>query len=303
MDPTKQTKKGTSQHRMKQDCTILCVNTSLQDAYACLWRYKWNHIMISFIAFLPFTSVGLFGFFDLFFLPRPSHEIVPEGYNLSFILYILTTYFWAIPCIILWHRLYLLGPQHLIRRKIWPILTRSFVMMTKVLMLIGLGSMLIIAFLAILIFGITYLGLNESISDFIQLTDNEFMRYILIISVTGIITYLAFLRFSLAICARTIGKRVGLLTSWRLTEKNTFRMFLSFIAIFLPMLTLSFSLLYIYQTAIGLDLFYSGEILSPISYVHIFILAPVITLPLSAICSQCASFYRHCGGEECEQDK
>ena len=33
-----------------------------------------------------------------------------------------------------------------------------------------------------------------------------------------------------------------------------------------------------------------------------FILAPIITLPLSAICSQCASYYRLCGGEDCVQD-
>lgn len=288
---------------MKQDCTILCINTSLKDAYACLWHYKWNHLMISFIAFLPFTLVGLLGLFDPFFLPRASHEIVPEGYNLSFILYILTTYLWAIPCVILWHRLYLLGPQHLLRRKIWPILTRSFVMMTKVLFLVGICSLLTIAFLALLAFIVSYLDLNDSISDFIRLTDSEFMRYIVIISVTGTITYLVFLRFSLAICARTIGKRIGLLTSWRLTEKNTFRMFLSFVSIFMPVLAISLGLLYIYQMSVGLDLFYSGEILNTVSYIHIFILAPVITLPLSAMCSQCASFYRHCGGEDCTQDK
>tara|TARA_R110002073_G_scaffold270732_2_gene434034 strand:+ start:551 stop:1330 length:780 start_codon:yes stop_codon:yes gene_type:complete len=259
--------------------------------------------MISFIAFLPFTLVGLLGLFDPFFLPRASHEIVPKGYNLSFMLYILTTYFWAIPCVILWHRLYLLGPQHLLRRKIWPILTRSFVMMTKVLFLVGLSSMLIIAFLAILTLIVSYLDLNDSISDFIKLTDSEFMRYIVIISVTGMITYLVFLRFTLAICARTIGKRIGLFTSWRLTKKNTFRMFLSFVAIFMPVLTFSLGILYIYQKSIGLDLFYSGEILNTSSYIHIFILAPVITLPLSAMCSQCASFYRHCGGEDCDPDK
>lgn len=273
------------------------------DTYKCLWHYKWNHLFISFVAFFPFVAFGLLGLFDPFFLPRLSHEMVPEGYNLSFALYILSTYFWAIPCFILWHRLYLLGPGHLLRRKIWPILTRSFVMMSKVLFLVGICSMLAIISISVLAFLVNYFGLNDSIYDFFALTDSEFMRYSIILSVTLIITYLVFLRFSLAISARTIGKRIGLLTSWKLTEKNTTRMLLSFVATNLPLIGLSFGLIYVYQALLGTDLFYSGEILTAFSYLHIFILAPIITLPLSALCSQCASFYRHCGGEECNQDK
>ncbi|MBL4601825.1 MAG: hypothetical protein JKY84_03685 [Emcibacteraceae bacterium] len=284
---------------MNNDCSILCINTSLKDAYKCLWHYKWNHLFISFIAFLPFTIVGLLGLFDPFFLPRFSHEQVPVGYNLSFILYILTTYLWGIPCVILWHRLYLLGPEHLIRRKIWPIITRSFVLMSKVLFLVGLCVLLAIILVSMLAFAISYFNLNDSISDFIKLTDNEFIRYMAIISIAGLVTYLVFLRFSLAICARTIGKKIGLRTSWRLTEKNTFRMFLSFMVVFLPATALSIALIYLYQYTLGLDPFYSGETLDTITYIHIFILAPAITLPISAMCSQCASFYRHCGGEDC----
>jgi len=175
-------------------------------------------------------------------------------------------------------------------------------MMSKVLFLVGLGAMLTIALIAAFAFVVSLLDLNDSISDFIELTDSEFMRYIAIISVTSLITYLVFLRFTLAICARTIGKRIGLLTSWRLTEKNTFRMFLCFMTVLVPAISFSIAVTYFYQVVFGIDLFYSGEILSTMSYVHIFILAPIITLPLSAMCSQCASFYRHCGGEECTQD-
>lgn len=286
---------------MSNDCSPLCINTSIKDAYGCLWRYKGNHLLISYIAFLPFTVVGLLGFFDPFFLPRSSHELVPDGYNLSFILYILTTYFWAIPCVILWHRLYLLGPQHLLRRKIWPILTRSFVILSKVLFLIGLCAMVILLLIAIFSFFISYLGLNDSISNFIELTETEFMRYVVIVTIASSVTYLVFLRFSLAICARTIGKRIGLRTSWRLTEKNTFRMLLSFLTVFLPTLIITFGIIFTYQSLLNLNLFYSGELLDTMSYVHIFILAPIITLPLCATCSQCASFYRHCGGEDCTQ--
>ncbi len=290
-------------HTMTKECTTLCIKTSMIDAYRCLWHYKWNHLFISFIAFIPFVSIGLLGLFDPFFLPRSSHEMVPEGYNLSFGLYILSTYVWAIPCFILWHRLYLLGPEHLLRKKIWPILTRSFVMLSKVLFLVGICSLLAIASIATLAFLVNYFGLNDSISDFIELTDSEFMRYAVILSVILIITYLVFLRFSLAISARTIGKRIGLITSWKLTEKNTVRMLVSFVATNLPIIAATIGIIYMYQLALGTDLFYSGQILTPFAYLHILILAPIITLPLSALCSQCASFYRHCGGEDCLQDK
>lgn len=286
---------------MRFECSPICINTSLKEAYSFLWYYKWNHILISFLAFLPFTLIGLLGLFDPFFMPRASTELVPNGYNLSFILYIFSTYIWALPCVILWQRLYLLGPEHLLRRKIWPILTRSLVIMSKVLFLIGIASLITIALLVLLLFLMNKLNLNDSVSDFIDLSDDEFMRFVAIITITGLITYLVFLRFSLAICARTIGKRIGLLTSWRLTEKNTMRMFLSFISIVLPTIGLTYGFVYLYQTSLGLNLFYSGEMLSKLNYLHIFILAPVITLPLSAMCSQCASFYRHCGGVECPQ--
>lgn len=288
---------------MKDEKTILCLVTSLKDAYSSLWRYKRNHILISFMAFLPFTVFGLLGFFDPFFLPRSSDELVPAGYNLSFILYIVTTYLWSIPCIILWYRLYMLGPEHLLRRKIWPILTRSYVLMSKVLFLIGVFAILAILLIAALAMLISYLNLDSSVSDFLELTDTEFTRFIMITFVVGLITYVFFLRFSLAISARTIGKKIGFMTSWRLTQRSTFRMFLSFMAIFVPTVFLSLFAVYVYQWLLNIDLFYSGKILSTMSYIHIFILAPVITLPLSATCSQCASFYRHCGGEACDIDQ
>ncbi|MDG1438605.1 MAG: hypothetical protein P8P98_06470, partial [Emcibacteraceae bacterium] len=159
---------------MKFDCNPLCMNTSLKESYGALWHYKWNHLLISYLAFLPFTLVGLFGLLDPFFLPRASTELVPDGYNMSFGLYIATTYFWALPCFILWHRLYLLGPEHLMKRKIWPILTRSFVIMSKVLFLIGLASLICALLIGGLLFLINAFGLNDSVSDFSDLSDNEF---------------------------------------------------------------------------------------------------------------------------------
>lgn len=257
--------------------------------------------MISFLAFLPFTITGLSGLFDPFFTPRLSTEIVPHGYNLSFLLYILTTYLWAIPCMILWQRLYLLGPDHLLRKKIWPILTRSFVLISKVLYLVGIASLVIIGSVIVLLYLLNVSGLDQSLSDFFILSENELFRYVMIFGGAGFITYLVFLRFSLAMCARTIGKRIGLLTSWRLTENNTTRMFISFMSVILPAIIFTLLFLKIYQAMFGINLFFSGEMLNTVSYIHIFVLAPIITLPLSAMCSQCASFYRHCGGEDCPQ--
>ncbi len=254
-------------------------------------------MLISYIAFFPFSLAGFLGLLDPFFEPRSSLELVPSGYNLSFFLFIATTYLWALPCVILWHRLYLLGPEHLLRRKIWPILTRSFVLISKVLFLVGVCVTVAALLVIMLTFTIEFLNIDDSISNFLELSDVEFIRYLSIVSITGLLTYLVFLRFTLAICARTIGKRMGLLASWRLTEKNTFRMFLSFAAIIVPTGLITFGVLYLYQSLIGINLFFSGEMLGTASYVHLFILAPVITLPLGSMCSQCASFYRHCGGE------
>ena len=283
---------------MNKECSKLCINTSLRDAYSCLWRFKVNHLFISYLAFFPFTLVGLLGLLDPFFLPRTSLEMVPEGYNLAFILFIFTTYLWGIPCFILWHRLYLLGPEHLWRRKIWPILTRSFVMMFKVLFLIGICVMFALILMVTLSFTIELFAHDNSLNNFLELNDNEYFRNASIATLTGLLTYFLFLRFSLAICSRSIGKRMGLLTSWKLTEKNTFRMFCCFMAIFIPSIIASLISVTLYQLFFSIDLFYSDEILSAVNYMHIFVLAPVITLPLGALSSQCSSFYRHCGGED-----
>lgn len=277
------------------------MKTSLKDAYSCLWRFKWQHLFISYLAFLPFTLAGILGMLDPFFLPRSSYEIVPDGFNLSFIIFITTTYLWSIPCIILWHRLYLLGPENLLRKKIWPILTRSFVIISKVLFLIGICVFVALIMLFVAAYLLELFQVNNEIPSFVELSDNEFLRYFIVVFITGLIAYLTFLRFSLAVCARTIGKRVGLRASWQLTEKNTIRMFISFMAIFIPASTIALGLVHLYQNAININLFFSGEMLAISSYLHIFVLAPIITLPLSAMTSQCASFYRHCGGEDCDQ--
>ncbi|MBT6032663.1 MAG: hypothetical protein HOH19_08810 [Kordiimonadaceae bacterium] len=147
-------------------------------------------------------------------------------------------------------------------------------------------------------FTIELFALDDSLTNFLELNDNEYFRYASIVSLTGLLIYFLFLRFSLAICSRSIGKRMGLLTSWKLTEKNTLRMFCSFMAILIPIIIITFVSLALYQFIFSIDLFYSGEILRTTTYIHIFVLAPVITLPLGALSSQCSSFYRHCGGED-----
>jgi len=286
---------------MNPQCSPISIRTNLKEASSCLWRFKWKHILISYIAFLPFTLVGISGLLDAFFLPRSSLEQVPDGYNFSFFMFILTTYFWAVPCFVLWHRLYLLGPEHLLRRKIWPILTRSFVLFLKVLMMIGICILLAVIFAILMSLFISLLNLNTTFSDLLELSDYEYLRYVSTISLTLFFAYLIFLRFSLAISARTIGKRIGMATSWRLTKTNTLRMFFCYLTILLPIMALSMGVLFVYQALFELDLFFSGEILNRETYVHIFLLAPVLCLPIAASCSQCASFYRHCGGEECSQ--
>ena len=287
---------------MKFECSPIYIKSSLKDAYTCLWHFKWNHLFISYLAFLPFTFAGILGFLDAFFLPRLSTELVPEGYNVSFILFVVTTYLWAIPCFVLWNRLYLLGPGHFFKRRVWPILTRSIVLIFKVLMMIGIFVILAVIFIIIFTVLIDFLNLDNSISDFLDLSNNEYLGFATLISLTFFFAYLIFLRFSLAISARMIGKRIGLVTSWKLTKKNTLRMFYCYILILLPAIILSVSIVLGYQAILNLDLFYSGEILTRSDYIHIFLLAPAICLPIAASCSQCSSFYRHCGGVECKQD-
>ncbi len=280
---------------MTINCTELCIRSSIRQAYGCLWHYKFQHILISIVAVLPFCLAGFSGVLDPVFLVSPGAEKMPEGFNSAFAVFILTTFIWAIPVTVLWHRLYLLGPEHLIRKKIWPLITRSLSVISHSLIFFGLG--LIAA--AVITWGVLYLRVMSNSEKMAgTITEMGQMEYALY--VFGILVVLSFLlliglRFSMAFSSLTIGKSLRFTTSWRMTRKNTFRMLVATLAGGLPLLGVVIMVLWLANHFFQIDLLAGTAPEPDMIYIFVLLAAPVLTLPMAILCSLTSTFYRHCG--------
>jgi len=285
------------------ECTKLCILSSLRQAYHCLWHYKLQHIMIAITAVLPFCLAGFLGLLAPVFSVSSPLKIMPDGFNLSFSILVLTTIIWAFPVTILWHRLYLLGPEHLIRRRIWPLITRSFTIISHSLILFGLGLMAAIA----TIWSIIYLRMitdsRQMVGTITEMGRLEYALYSL-----GIILVISFLllialRFSMAFASQAIGKSMRLTTSWRITRQNTFRMLVATCLGALPLLGLQVITLGAAKYYLQIDIF-SGSAPEPyMIYLFVLIFSPILTSPLAILCSLSSTFYRHCGCAEFRESK
>lgn len=285
------------------ECNPLSIFSSVRQAYHCLWHYKLQHVMIALVAALPFCLAGAFGLLDPVFAITPAMENVPDGFNLSFALLVLTTFIWAFPVIILWHRLYLLGPEHLIRRKVWPLITRSLKVISHSLIFFGMGLITAIAITAGILY-LRFLVKSEAMTGTItEMGQLEYALYILGAVILICFLVIVALRLSMAFSAQAIGKSLGFITSWRMTRRNTFRMLAAALIGGLPLLALDAALLRLAETLFRIDLL-AGTAPEPyMIYLFVLLFAPVLALPLALLCSLTASFYRHCGCAEFRENR
>ena len=283
---------------MTIECTKLQIFPTVRQAYSCLWHYKLQHILISLVAVLPFCLAGFWGFLEQVFSVTSVTENMPDGFNQSFAILVLTTFIWAIPVIILWHRLYLLGPEHLFRKRAWPLITRSLKVISHSLVLLGMGMLATVT----VIWGIFYLrimsdaeGMTGTITEMSQ---REYTLYMVAIIVVLVFLLTIALRFSMAFSSLTIGKSLRFTASWRLTRKNTFRMLLATLFGGLPLATIAVATLLFANHYFQIDLLAHTAPDPDMIYIFILITAPILTLPLAILCSLTSTFYRHCGCAE-----
>lgn len=257
--------------------------------------------MISLAAALPFCLAGFFGALDPVFSVSSVTEQMPEGFNLSFGILIMTTFIWSIPVTILWHRLYLLGPEHLIRKKIWPLITRSFYVISHSLVLFGMG---LVASMGIT-WGVLYLRVISESEDMAgTITEMGQMEYALyIFGIFIVLTFLLIiaLRFSMAFSSLTIGKSLRFTTSWKMTRKNTFRMLVATLLGCMPLIGVVVATLWAANYYYQIDLL-AGTAPDPeMIYIFVLLASPVLALPVAILCSLASTFYRHCGCAEFQE--
>ncbi|PCI46990.1 MAG: hypothetical protein COB49_07760 [Alphaproteobacteria bacterium] len=251
--------------------------------------------MISILAVLPFCLAGFQGYFDPVLAVSPTTQSLPEGFNLSFAILVFTTFIWAVPVIILWHRLYLLGPEHLVRKKVWPLITRSLSVIHHSMVFFGIGLVMAIAITG----GILYLRvMSESENMAGTITEMGQMEYALYIF--GIFVICSFLlglalRLSMAFSSLTIGKKLSYTASWCLTRRNTFRMLAATLIGGIPLLGIEAALVWGGKYYFHIDLLAATAPEPDMIYIFVLLSSPLLTLPVAILCSLASTFYRHCG--------
>lgn len=283
---------------MEIDCTKLSILSSLRQAYHCLWHYKVQHFMISIVASLPFCLAGFFGFLDPVFSVSSGAIIMPDGFNVSFVILICTTFVWAIPVTILWHRLYLLGPEHLMRRKIWPLITRSLKIISHSLILFGGGLVFAIAITGAVLY-LRVMGESEQMVGTIsEMGSREYALYIFGILIVLSVLLLIALRLSMAFSSHAIGKSMRFTTSWQITSKNTFRMLVTTLIGVAPLGLIQVTVIWAGNYFFHIDLLSGTAPSSQMIYSFVLVFSPLLALPLAILCSLTSTFYRHCGCAE-----
>ncbi|WP_321395185.1 hypothetical protein [Emcibacter sp.] len=264
------------------------------DAYRCLWHFRLQHILVSLFAFLPFCLAGYLGYLDPLLTTGNSRTHVPEGFQLAFILMMITTFVWLVPSVILWHRLFLLGPEHLLRRRLWPLITRSFHFSIKIL--VFLGVLLIILFL--LSSGVLML-LNQIALERQGSVDAigivELTVYLTAAGILGLLALAIGLRLSLSFSAQSIGKKLSFRSSWDLTRTLTGHMLLGLLLGLVLPVTVVVALHWFFVWLWGLNIFSALSEGRYGIFLLIFALSPLLSLPLAYFCSQTSVFYRNCG--------
>lgn len=285
------------------ECTELCIFSSIRQAYGCLWHYKLQHIMISIAAALPFCLAGFFGALDPVFSVSSGAEQMPDGFNLSFALLVLTTFIWAVPVIILWHRLYLLGPEHLIRKKVWPLITRSLRVISHSLVLFGMGLVAAVG----ITWGVIYLRLmseSEGMAGTItEMGQTEYILYVFAIMIVAAFLLIIALRFSMAFSSLTIGKSLRFTTSWDMTRKNTLAMLAATFGGGIPLMLVVVAVIRAADHYCQIDLL-AGTAPDPdMIYIFVLLASPILALPVAILCSLTSTFYRHCGCAEFRESR
>jgi len=280
---------------MAIECTKLNIFAAVRQAYSCLWHYKVQHILISVIAALPFCIAGLHGALLPVLSATSAVDTVPEGYNLSFAILVLSSFFWLMPCLILWHRLYLLGPEHLIRRKLWALISRTVYIISHSLIFIGMALIAATATTAAILYLRIRLGASMNGATIATASQAEYLLYTTGFFIFFCLIAIAIIRFSMAYSSLSIGKKLGFRTSWQLTRRNTASMFLSMVVMLAPLVLISLLTLWAANVIWNIDLF-SGDVMNnDLAYYYILFTSPLLCLPIAGFCSLTSTFYRHCG--------
>ncbi|WP_417316759.1 hypothetical protein [Emcibacter sp.] len=275
----------------KRDKSLI---TCILEAYGCLWHFRFQHILISLFAFLPFCLAGYLGYLEPVLTGPDSREGIPEGFQFSFFLLIATTFIWLVPSAILWHRLFLLGPEHFMRRKFWPLISRSFHFSIKILVFLGVILVLMFLLSSAVLMILNQINLDQqgSVETVGSLELTVYLSAAAIISLLGLAIGL---RLSLAFAAQSIGKTLSFRSSWDLTRTLTGHMLFSLLIGVIPSLGIVTAVQFIVLRLTGLDLFAGWAGGREEQFLMIFALSPLMSLPLAFACAQTSVFYRNCG--------
>ncbi|MAU40875.1 MAG: hypothetical protein CMF31_04560 [Kordiimonas sp.] len=264
---------------------------AIREAYYCLlhcWQY---HLLIAYLVTLPYTIAGLLGGLDPLMMPTTSLDAVPAGYYSALALMFLTVAIWPIPCVVLWQRLYLLGPSQMLRKRFWPLLTRT--VQFVIVFLISFGCIMALGGIVLFLM----MTLITPLLDRVPIIENvEVFTMGIAAALLMLVMMVASVRLGLLFVSQAIGRQMSFRQAWQVTQGNTVRMISVSITGFVPMLALFLLVVYGLRQVICpafMTLTLSEN--TSLNFLLLFAFSPVLTLPLAYLAAQMSVFYRCLG--------
>lgn len=199
-----------------------------REALTLVWSLRSQHIVLAYIAVLPFTVMASLGWLDpvLQFKMGTTADQLPPGFVSALLLTLVWSWGWVGLCALFWFRLYLTGPANFLRMTP-PQLLEMWGRLMGYLLLLVAGFTLIGLLVASLLTAITLLGAG-SLSPMTSSLGSVVITALVFFFIT-----LA-LRFMLTIIGISVDVRISLRQSWHIMKGHSVAAFLVLLLLALP---------------------------------------------------------------------
>ncbi|MDA5192763.1 hypothetical protein [Govanella unica] len=181
--------------------------TLARDALRDLWDARRFHVILSLIAVLPRAVMDAFGLLSPYYAGVLA-QTLPPGYWQAALLFLLWAALWNTPMLVLWFRRFMVGPQDVLRLGLGQLTQRSLLFLGySFLLIVGIGVIVMLSTVV----------LSGILSIFASGKSAAALPFgFLLVLVIGLYFFFG-TRFMLTFGALTVGERLSLRDSWRLT--------------------------------------------------------------------------------------
>lgn len=169
-----------------------------------VWSLKGPHALLALVTVAPYTLMGVSGLLDPFFTAATT-KTIPEGYLTSAVLMFVWAILWNTPAALLWYRMFLVGPDQLLKLPLGALRDRILRMLGAFLLF---GVMVAGAGLA----GMVVIGIVVAATGIATMNQGVMMAVVLVVAL------LLGGRLCLTFASIALGHRLPFQASWERTK-------------------------------------------------------------------------------------